>query len=223
MRSRSISMVAVATFGIIMLNTGCAQEAPRTALGEGNIQLDTPPSPEVNAFVATARVAFAKTSAGRICSREMLSRPDALGGDWKLYSSETYGQPGGGIHELLYVAQKPLLDLVKKDEIVLNIKVFPSAATAREWALARALAGAAPTEWKINRAKEYFDKSGLPGEFCFGPELFVRGNVVVGYGSDIVPIVSERVDSVLQKLMHQQKLANQAPEDTARKLADPQR
>ena len=215
-------MAAAAMSVSVLLHAGCAQEVPAFAPTEGDSQLPDAPTRKADAFVAMARGAFTNTPAGQLLSREVLSRPDALGGDWKLYSSEDYGGARGGIRELLYVAQKPLLDLAKKDEIVLNIKVFQSAAVAREWALERALSGAAPTEWKINRARAHFGMSGFPGEFCFGPELFVRGNIVVGYGSDIVPIVSERVDEALKKLMHKEKTANQAP-DTARKLADPQR
>ena len=212
MRSQSLPMVVAVVFGSIMLNAGCAQEVPRTALGGGDIQLDTPVTPEVNAFVAMARAAFTNTPAGPLLSREVLSEPGALGGDWKLYSSEDYGEAIGGIRELLYLAQKPLLDVVMKDEIVLNIKVFQSATVAREWALERGLSGAAQTEWKVNRARAHFRKSGFPGEFCFGPELFVRGNIVVGYGSAIVPIVSKRVDEALKKLMQKEKTANQAPD-----------
>ncbi|MDY0126279.1 MAG: hypothetical protein RBS09_08820 [Anaerolineaceae bacterium] len=121
-----------------------------------------------------------------------------------------YGEAKNDIRELLYIAQKPLLDLAEKVEIVLALKVFPNAGAAREWALERALSGAAPTEWKINLAKTYFCKAGSPGEFCFGPHLFVRGNVVVGYGSDIVPVVSERVDTSLQKLIPLYNISQQA-------------
>jgi len=152
---------------------------------------------EAARFVEMARAAFAKASKGGSLSPEQLAVPDALGKDWKLYSSEAYGGAESGIHELLYAAQEPMLALSKRDEIVLQIKVFSTVPAAREWALQRALAGAAPTAHLVNLAKIHFGKAGLPGDFCFRPGLFVRGNLVVEYGNDVTPVVSEHVDASL--------------------------
>jgi hypothetical protein len=155
---------------------------------------------EMTRFVEMARAALAKDSGGKSLSPVQLAAPDALGKDWKLYSSQEYGGAESGIHELLYTAQEPMLVLANRDEIVLKIKVFSTVPAAREWALQTALAGAAPMADLVNRAKNHFGKTGLPGDFCFGPDLFVRGNVVVEYGNDVPPIVPEHVDASLLKL-----------------------
>lgn len=217
------AVVATAISAGLILHAGFAQEAEKAAPTGASIRMTEPPTKEVLAFVAIARGAFANAPCAQLLSREELTRPGAMGKDWKLHSCEQYGDAKDGIHELLYVAEKPLLDLVRKVEIVLNMKVFSNAAAAREYALERAFSGAAPTESKVHRATLYFGKEGFPGDFCFGPELFVRGNVVVEYGSDITPVVSKRVDACLLELLTRKMSANQAPEDTARKLADPQR
>jgi len=182
-----------------------ATEGSATRLDtEDRIENSTPVSDaettEMARFVTSARAAFAKASGGKSLSPEQLAVPDALGKDWKLYSSQEYGGAESGIHELLYTAQKPMLVLSRRDEIVLNIKVFSTVPAAREWALQTALAGAAPMADLVNRAKSHFGKAGLPGDFCFGPDLFVRGNVVVEYGNDVTPVVSDHVDASLLKL-----------------------
>lgn len=208
-----LTVAATALTAGLMVHAGFAQEAAE-AISAGAARTELP-LPETAEFMAAARKAFAQAPAAPLFTPEELARPGAMGSDWELHSSAPPGDPLPGVQEILYVAAQPLLDFAQKDEIVLNLKVFPGAAEAREWVLARAFSGAAPSAWLVKRAAGYFGQAGSPGEFCFGPELFVRANVAVTYGSDITPAVSERVDARLRELMAQKAPAGNAPAEPA--------
>jgi hypothetical protein len=172
----------------LLFLAGCEKSAPTTSL-----------SSQVDLFMAQIHESFRTTPASRYLSVDTVSNSLTLNNEWKLTSKDNWGRNTSGIIQLFFLSNQTIIKNGGENGMILNLKVFNDATSAREWALQTAFAGAAPTNYLLERNKKYFGQKNSPGEFCFGPHLFVRGNVVVEFGSDANMAASQRVDNILKK------------------------
>lgn len=152
--------------------------------------------PGVKEFFERARQKFAQTPSQVTISADALKKPGALGPGWKYDHDADEGDHGRFFQ---FLGQGAMLKLSGREELVVHLRAFSSAAQAREWALNRAFSGAAPTDSMLRRANRYFGKPECPGDFCFGLWLFVRDNVVVEYGSSMTDEAALRVSREVDK------------------------
>jgi len=159
----------------------------------------------VQAFRTEARARFSNRLSGPVIDAGPLARPGTFGGTLKLDSRES----DDNTTALVLLGQEQMLKLVKAKELLIFIRVFPSAEDAGEFALGRAFAGSAPTPFLLERARKYFRQKDTPGDLCFGPDLFVRDNVTVWFGCDDgnqALAVSKYVDKCLRELGEDNRL-----------------
>jgi HEAT repeat protein len=168
--------------------------------------------PGVKEFFERARHKFAQTPSRVAISPDTLKKPGAMGSGWKF---DHDSEEGGHGRFLQFLGQGAMLKLSGGDELMVHLRTFPSAAQAREWALNRAFSGAAPTDSMLQRANRYFGKPEYPGDFCFGPWLFNRANVVVEYGSAMTDEAALRVSREVDK-----QILGLTPELTPRPAAE---